>query len=108
MDFLFSKLLRYEHCAENYKLALEKQVIPFGLRIKKLPAIKPVSENFSNQCNSVLYDSEKRLVQLLLSERQKVVGKTQIEFNKELHEKYLESFHKEKLLIEKRNGKIKK
>ena len=54
--------------AENCKLALEKQIIPFGLRIKKLPAIKAISEDFSNQLNSVLYDSEKRLVHLLLGE----------------------------------------
>ena len=54
--------------AENCKLALEKQIIPFGLRIKKLPAIKPMSDNFSDQWNSLLYDSEKRLSQLLLRE----------------------------------------
>ena len=108
LDYLFSKLLRYENHAENYKLALEKKIIPFGLRIKKLPAIKPISEDFSNQWNSVLYDSEKRLVQLLLAETQKVVEKAQIEFNEKLHEKYLESFREEKLLIEKCNSKIKK
>ena len=105
---VFEKLLGYENHAENYKLALEMQIIPFGLRIMKLPAIKPISEDFSNQWNSVLYDSEKRLVQLLLAETQKVVEKTQIEFNEKLHEKYPESFQREKLLIEKRNGKIKK
>ena len=68
LDYLFSKLLRYEHQAENYKLALEKQIMPFGLRIKKLPAIKPISEDFSNQWNSVLHDSEKHLLQILLAE----------------------------------------
>ena len=36
LDYLFSKLLRYENHAENYKLALEKQIIAFGLRIKNL------------------------------------------------------------------------
>ena len=76
LDYLFSKLLRYGHHVENYKLALEKQIIPFGLKIKKLPAIKPISEDFCNQWNSVLYDSEKRLLQLLLAETQKVVEKT--------------------------------
>ena len=64
------KLLCYENHAENYKL-------PFGLRIMKLPVIKPISEEFSNQWNSVLCDSEKRLVQLLLAETQKVVEKAQ-------------------------------
>ena len=106
LDYLFSKLLLYEDHAENDKL--EKQIIPFGLILKKLPAIKPISEDFSNQYNSVLYDNEKRIVQLLLAETQKVVEKTQIEFNEKLHEKYPESFREEKLLIEKLNGKIKR
>ena len=47
-------------------------------------------------------------IQLLLAETKKVIEKTQIEFNEELHEKYPESFREEKLLIEKRNSKIKK
>ena len=106
--YIYIWLLRYEHHTENYKLALKKQIIPFGLRIKKLPAIKTISEDFRNQWNSVLYDSEKHLIQLLLAETQKVVEKTQIEFNEKLHEKYPESFQREKLFIEKRNGKIKK
>ena len=55
-----------------------------------------------------MYDNQKRLVQLLLAETQKVAQKTQTEFNEKLHEKYQESFREEKLLIEKRNGKIKK
>ena len=52
LDYLFSKVLSYKHHAENYKL--EKQIISFGLRIKKLLAIKPISKHFSNQWNSDL------------------------------------------------------
>ena len=64
-------------------------------------------EDFSNQWKSILYDSKKHLVQLLLAETQKVTEKTQIEFNGELCERYPENFRVEKLLIENRNGKIK-
>ena len=106
LDYFFSKL-RHEHHTTNYKLALEKQIIPFGLRVKKIPTIKPISEDFSNQWNSVLHNSRKRLVQLLLAETQKVVEITQIDFNEELHEEYLESFQEEKLLIEKRMARSK-
>ena len=60
LDYLFSMLLRYEHHAENYKLTIVKQIIPFGLRIKNVLAIKPISKDFSNKCNLVLYNSEKR------------------------------------------------
>ena len=47
--YLFSKLLRYEHQTENFGLARDKEMIQFGLKIKKLPAIKPISEHFNNQ-----------------------------------------------------------
>ena len=78
------------------------------LRIRKLPAFKLISEDFNNHWNSVSYDSEKHLVQLLPAETQKVVEKTEIEFTVKLREKYWESFREEKLLTKKRNGKIKK
>ena len=47
--YLFSKLLRYEHQTKNYRLAWDKEMIQFGLTIKKLPAIKTISEHFNNQ-----------------------------------------------------------
>ena len=88
LDWLFQKLLRYEHHAENYKLALDQQIIPFGLRINKAPAIQPIFEHFNNQWNTILYDSEKRLIRLLLEETQKVVEKTRTDFNKNLEVNY--------------------
>ena len=33
LGHLLSKLLRYDYLAENYKLALQKQTIPFGLTL---------------------------------------------------------------------------
>ena len=67
LDYLFRKLLSYQ----------PHNIITFDLRIKKLPTIKPISEDFSSQWNSVLYNTEKRLVQLLLAETHKVIEKTQ-------------------------------
>ena len=72
LDWLFQKLLRYEHHVENYKLALDQQIIPFGLRIKKAPSIQPISVDINKQWNTILYDSEKRLVRLLLEETKKL------------------------------------
>ena len=54
--------MRYEYHAGNYKLALKKQITRLVLRRKKLPAIKPISEDFSNERNSGIHDSEKYLV----------------------------------------------
>ena len=55
--------MHYEYQAGNYKLALKKQIIRLVLGRKKLPAIKPISEDFSNERNSGIHDSEKNLVQ---------------------------------------------
>ena len=44
--------------SQNYKLALEKQLVPFGLWITNLPATKSISEDLYCQLNSVLYDNE--------------------------------------------------
>ena len=94
---LFQKLLRYEHHAENYKLSLDQQIIPFGLRIKRAPAIQPISEDFNNQWNTILYDSEKRLVRLMLEETQKVVEKTRTDFNEKLEVNYPRHYEEEKI-----------
>ena len=90
LDWLFQKLLRYEHHAENYKLALDQQIIPFGLRINKAPAIQPISEDFNNHWNTILSDS---LVRLLLEETQKVVEKTRTEFNENLMKNLMKTIH---------------
>ena len=83
-DWFLQKLLRYEHHVENYKLPLHQQIIPFALWINKTPAIQPISEDFNKQWNTILYDSEKRLVRFLLEETLKVVEKTRTEFNENL------------------------
>ena len=44
LDLLFQKALRYEHHHENFKESLSNSVTPFGLCIKKAPAIVPVNE----------------------------------------------------------------
>ena len=46
LDLLFQKALRYEHHQKNFKESLLSDVTPFGLRIKKTPAIETVHEGF--------------------------------------------------------------
>ena len=46
LDLLFQKALRYEHHRENFKESVSNNVTPFGLCIKKAPAIVPVNEDF--------------------------------------------------------------
>ena len=53
-------------------------MIPPGLRIKKQPAFTPTTEDFYIEWNSILYDTERKLVELLLVESKKVVAKIEI------------------------------
>ena len=69
-------------------MALDQQIKPSGLRIIKAPVIKPIYENFKNQYNTILYNSEKGLLRALLEETQKVVEKTQTEFDENLEVNY--------------------
>ena len=58
--------------------------------------------------NTILYDSEKRLVRLLLEETQKVVEKTRTDFNENLEVNYPHHHEEKKDRIIKRNEKIKR
>ena len=68
VDLVFLKALRCSHHRENYKESLQNGVIPPGLRIKKQPAFIPTTEDFYIKWDSILYDAERKLVELLLVE----------------------------------------
>ena len=79
LDLLYQKLLRYQHHWENYQTSLLEGLTPSGLRIKKRPAINSISDTFEKQWNFVLYDAEKKLVQLLLKESEHIISKIKIQ-----------------------------
>ena len=54
------------------------------MKINKCLAFESVTNDFENQWNSVLYDAEKRLVELLLKESGNVVAKVQSEIELEI------------------------
>ena len=72
LDYLLQKNYRYEHHLQNYQTNLKTELTPSGLKINKLPAIIPVSEDSNTVRNKVLYNAEKNLVELLLDESSKV------------------------------------
>ena len=55
-----------------------------GLRIKKRPAIIAIFDTFEEQWNFVLYDAEKKLVQLLLKESELIVNEIEIQIEIEI------------------------
>ena len=71
---------------------MEEGIIPSGLKIKKKPAFQPVSEDFEAKWNSILYNAEINIVELLLHEAEKVIAKIQVEIQAEVNEKNPEKF----------------
>ena len=84
LNDLLEKSYRYKHYLQNYQTSLNTGLIPNGLKIKKLPAITPVSEDFNTNYNEVLYNAAKNLVELLLYESSKVIAKIQVELDLEV------------------------
>ena len=84
LDYLLQKNYRYEHDLQNYQTSLKTGLIPNGLKIKKSPAITPVSENSNAKWNEVLYNAEKSLVELLLYELPKLYQKFKLNLILEL------------------------
>ena len=84
LGHLFQKSLCYHHHKENYKISLKEGIIQTGLKIKKEPGFVPVMEQFNKKWNSVLFDAERSLVELLLTELGNVIKKIETEFDQEL------------------------
>ena len=77
------------------------------MRIKKPPAIKPTPNNFYSAWDSVLYDTEKKLVELLLAETEKTVNILQNEFYETVTLKFPTESHEIILEIERKNKRLK-
>ena len=76
LDYLHQKSLHYQHHQESYLASLLEELIPLGLNINKQAAFKSVTDEFKGQWNSILYDTDKFLVKLLLKESQNVSKNT--------------------------------
>ena len=80
-------------------------MIPPGLHIKKQPALIPTAEGFYIKWDSILYDAERTLVELLLVEPERVVAKIEIDINNWLIEEYPTEASKNRDELERRNQK---
>ena len=81
LDNLLQKPLRYHHHRENYIQSLREGVIATGLKLKKNLAINYISDGFEVQWKKMIHDAEKRLVELLHSESEILIDKTQRQVN---------------------------
>ena len=109
MDHLFQKSLRYHNHKENYKINLKEGIIPIGLKIKKEPGFVPVMGQFNKKWNSVLFDAERSLVELLLTESDNVIKKSETEVDQELKKQHPDCTCVKKLeILQKHQGYKKK
>ena len=84
LNLLHQKSLRYQHHRENYQTSLLEGLTPSGFRIKKCLVMNAIFDTFKEQWNFVLYDTEKKLVQLLLKESEPIVNKIEIKIEIEI------------------------
>ena len=69
--------------------SLANGITPFGFRIKKAPGIVPVKVDFHIKWNELLTGSQRKLIEPLLVEFEKVIAK--LEVDSSVYSKYLES-----------------
>ena len=65
---LYSKKILCDHHEGNYRQNIIKDETLYGLRINRKPGIQTVSVNFIERWNSILKETERKLVELLLTE----------------------------------------
>ena len=105
-DFLLRKSVRYNHHKQNYEGSLFEGIIPKGLKINKKPAFQPISGNFYQQWNIVLYDTEKRLVRLSLEESEKVIETVEMDITREMDKKFPDYADSERTSVQEKHKRF--
>ena len=108
LDLLLQKSLRYQHHKENYLESLKRGIIPSGLKINKQPAIIPVSDDFNNKWNIILQNAEKKLVEVLLAESEKIIDTLEIQIGEEIKQVHPGNVAEKRKLIDKNYKEFKK
>ena len=62
-------------------------ITPVGLKIKKKPAFQPVSENFEFKWNSITFNAEQSIVQLLVYESENIFKKIEVKIQKKFNKR---------------------
>ena len=75
IHLLVQKSRCYKHHKQNYIKSPEEEITPVDLKIKTKLAFQPVLEDFEFKWNSIIFNAERSIVQLLLYESEKVIEK---------------------------------
>ena len=81
--------------------------MPFGLCIKKAPAIIPGNEGFHIKWQNILKNGEKELIELLLLEPETITAKIQFEVDNSVNALFLEDQEEVKKHLKEKNHKLK-
>ena len=107
LDLLVQKSLQYKHHKRNYIQSLDEGFIPSGLKIKKKPAFQQVTEDFMVKWNSILYNAERNIVELLLYE-ENVISKIQVKIQEKVNKKNPEKFKRKFSELERQHSGFQK
>ena len=107
LDLLFQKTLRYEYHRENFKEILSNNITPFGLCIKKAPAIVPVNKDFHIKWQKIFKSAEKELIELLLLESETIKAKIQSEVDNSVNALFLKDHEEVRQHLKEKNRKLK-
>ena len=77
-------------------------ITPVGLKIKKKPAFQPVSENFEFKWNSITFDAERTIVQLLVYESENIFKKIEVKIQKKFNKRSPEKLKQRYAELEKK------
>ena len=89
---LCNKRIRHDHHAENYRRSMIEDETSYGLRIKRKPGIQTASVNFIEKWNEILKGTERKLVELLLTESVIVSKTIEDKFEEKLKETFPNNF----------------
>ena len=67
-DRIYQRMVPYEHHQENYQSSIQHGISLFGLQLQKLAQIETITEDFSTKWSNIIYDAERKLVNVLLYE----------------------------------------
>ena len=89
------------------KKVSQNNVTPFGLCIKKAPAIVPVNEDFHIKWQKILKSAEKELIELLLLESETIIAKIQFEVDSSVNALFPKDQEEVRQHLKEKNRKLK-
>ena len=95
LNHLFQKSVRYKHFE-----SLELDLILAGLKIKKLPAIIPVTSNFYSEWNKLLHKAEKWISEFIVDWIFQSSRKTKRDVEVEMRIQYPMDYDRKRIKVE--------